>query len=117
MLNVRKPFQGFNDRIEFFGHDRGRDERRNDLHRVVAAFVGLDVDEEFGSGDEACVGGSEEDGGAGDIIGITDTPERGLRGRDTNSPYQFVRLGCGSRPRLPGRTLRSSLVSAIAMTF
>jgi hypothetical protein len=32
------------------------------------------VDEEFGSGDEACVRGSEEDGGAGDVIGITDTP-------------------------------------------
>jgi hypothetical protein len=32
------------------------------------------VDEEFGSGDEACVRGSEEDGSAGDVIGITDTP-------------------------------------------
>jgi hypothetical protein len=37
------------------------------------------VDEEFGTGDEARVGGSEEDGGAGDLIGIADTPERHRR--------------------------------------
>src|SRR4029077_14095494 len=44
---------------------------------VVCSDLGLSaVDEEFGSGDEACVRGSEEDGGAGHVIGITDAPEQ-----------------------------------------
>lgn len=34
------------------------------------------IDEELDAGDEACIVGSQEDGGAGDVIGITDTPER-----------------------------------------
>ncbi len=38
-----------------------------------------------------------------------------LRGHDTNSLYQSIRPPCGFLPRLPGRTLRPSFVSTIAM--
>src|SRR5258705_7085723 len=39
------------------------------------------VDKEFGAGDEACVGGSEEGGGASNLPRITNTPEWGRRGQ------------------------------------
>jgi len=37
------------------------------------------VDEEYGSGDEVCVRESEEDGRAGDLVGITDAADQERR--------------------------------------
>src|SRR3989442_1515937 len=49
----------------------------------------------FGSGDEACVRGSEEDGGAGHVIGITDAPERDGRGHVVEQVLLLRCVGAG----------------------
>ncbi len=43
MFNSREFLKRVDDRIEFLGDDRGRDQRRNNFHRLFAALVGLDV--------------------------------------------------------------------------
>src|SRR5258708_16322205 len=53
------------------------------------------VDEEFGAGDEACVGGSEEDGGASNLPRITNTPERGRRGQVVEQALLLRGIGAG----------------------
>jgi hypothetical protein len=44
------------------------------------------VDEELGPGNEAVVVGSEEDGGAGDVIGIPNMPNRDGKGQAVEFP-------------------------------
>src|ERR1700720_4984149 len=53
------------------------------------------VDEELGAGDEACVGGSEEDGGASNLPRITNTPERGRRGQVVEQALLLRGIGAG----------------------
>jgi hypothetical protein len=76
------------------------------------------VDEEFGSGDEACVGGSEEDGGTGDVIGITDAPERDGRGHMVEQALQLRCVGAcqGSIEPPPALTNSTSMRPASVFT-
>src|SRR5258708_27178379 len=54
------------------------------------------VDEELGAGDEACVGGSEEGGGASNLPRITNTPERGRRGQVVEQALLLRGIGAGT---------------------
>jgi len=54
----------------------GRFEPTQPLERFPLDLSLSAVDEEFDAGDEARVGGSEEDGGASNLLGVPYAPER-----------------------------------------
>src|SRR5713226_8253264 len=53
------------------------------------------VDEEFGAGDEARVGGGEENRCARDVFGTTNAPEGDGRGHVVEQALLFRRIGAG----------------------